>query len=98
MRGRAAEFHGLVFDLALHWFSRGQCIKTCRRYWSKEIADCIGANWEVPSASTTPASPCSQPGSRVKSWRSKLVESENMGLSKRMDFSCTMQSAISLLQ
>ena len=36
--------------------------------------------------------------SRVKSWRSKLVESENIGLSKRMFFNCTMESAISLLQ
>ena len=33
--------------------------------------------------------------SRVKSWRSKVVESENIGLSKRMSFNCTIESAIS---
>ena len=36
--------------------------------------------------------------SRVKSWRSKVVESENIGLSKRMSFNWTIESAISPLQ
>ena len=41
--GLAAWFRrpgGLVFDVALHGFPVGM-IKSCRRYWSKEIADCI---------------------------------------------------------
>ncbi|MBN2713467.1 MAG: FAD-dependent oxidoreductase [Planctomycetes bacterium] len=40
--GLAAYFKrkGFIFDTALHGFPVGM-IKTCRKYWSKEIADCI---------------------------------------------------------
>ena len=36
--------------------------------------------------------------SRVKSSRLKVVVSENIGLSKRMFFNCTIESAISAVQ
>ncbi len=40
--GLAAYFRrkGHIFDTALHGFPVGM-IKTCRKYWSKEMADCI---------------------------------------------------------
>ena len=44
------------------------------------------------------ATPNRSISSRVKSSRSKVVESENIGLSKRMFLSCTIESAISRVQ
>ncbi len=39
-RRPAKEGERHIFDVSLHGFPYGM-VKTCRRYWSKEIADCI---------------------------------------------------------
>ncbi|EQC44871.1 NAD(P)/FAD-dependent oxidoreductase [Bacteriovorax sp. Seq25_V] len=39
-RRPASEGERHIFDISLHGFPYGM-VKTCRRYWSKEIADCI---------------------------------------------------------
>ena len=47
---------GHIFDVSLHGFPYGM-VKTCRKYWSREIADCIvqlkGVRFDNPQFSLT---------------------------------------------